>query len=109
MVCGSVGAEADITSDGYSWSKRGGYADNVLRPVYDALKHETLGFKKVDHQSSNTPDGSHFNERPIYSNGKFDLVINEHLGGVAYENSYSITLRPKKVAQEKYDDCKIKA
>lgn len=88
------GAKAKFSMDGYSWSKRGGYADNVFKPIWDLLGKEHLGFKKVQQSKHDVPDGSAMSSGNVYSNGKFTLTIHTTYGSTAYDNYYSIYLRP---------------
>jgi hypothetical protein len=93
------GAKAKIDSNGYKWSKRGGQADNILRPLYASLRTSST-FKKVDSKAADVPDGSSSSSIDRYTNGTHVLELYARYGNTASDNNFSITLTPVAKAEE---------
>lgn len=84
----------DKTDLSWSWYKRGGHAgrNQILSFQKSA---EVAGWKPLSTHDSNSPDGSHVNYGTSLQKGNFIATWNFHYGVVAYDNSFSINIKPK--------------
>lgn len=75
------------------WSKRHGHAgsDMIVRALEKAKK---LGFVSAGYANDGTPDGSAVNNGSAFKHQDgWSLTSHSHYGGVAYDNSFSMTLK----------------
>jgi hypothetical protein len=93
------GKDAYTHSNGHSWSKRGGYADSILKRVHTSAK--AAGFTP-SHESSSSPDGGYVRGGTHYTSpdGQWKLSTSSGYGNTAHDNYHSVELKRTKPTSE---------
>ena len=77
----------------YQWYKRGGHAGST-QIVRSIEKATSLGFVRGKYSPTGTPDGSFVGHQEAYSHPDgWELTYSTNYGCVAYDNSFSMSLR----------------
>lgn len=86
------GRNASFDRKGYSWAGgRGGI--KAQRKVFDAIAFTDTGFKKLDAELHDSPDGSACSNSNYYSNGKYILRTFTYHGSDGSYVSLDVTIK----------------
>lgn len=77
--------------DFFTWSKRGGYADNVMKKLRESLLK--MRWVKTDSKGYAVPDGSVMGRTDYLSKRGWTISIDASYGGIKWDNWFGITLK----------------